>query len=194
MNALFDGKAKLFRVPLRSGVAKQPSDISLAPSNESRQHFPAAIDPSAQLLARSSPVPLIDAPPKGRCLKPPRTEVEREVHDGGEPALGFGGQHRAVAQCGGECRLEIARQIDLGFCLRDRRVLGIAEMAVPNRPEPCRADVGDSSDLDSALHPALESLEALGQINGRLRHLDHGRTRSNTRPRNQKFSTPAHSA
>ena len=27
-----------------------------------------------------------------------------------------------------------------------------------------------------------------------LRHLDHGRTRSNTRPRNQKFSTPAHNA
>ena len=42
-------------------------------------------------------------------------------------------------------------------------------------------------------HP-MEPLEALGEIDGRLWHCDHDRTRSNTRPRNQKFSTPAHSA
>ena len=39
-----------------------------------------------------------------------------------------------------------------------------------------------------------DSSTPLGQINCHLRHLDHDRTRSNTRPRNQKFSTPAHRA
>lgn len=67
-------------------------------------------------------------------------------------------------------------------------------MAVPNRPETCGADVGDGGDLDSTLDSAFEPLEALGQLNGRLRYFDHGRTRSNTRPRNQKLSTPAQSA
>ena len=39
-----------------------------------------------------------------------------------------------------------------------------------------------------------KSFEALGKVDGNIRHLDHVRTRSNTRPKNQKFSTPAHSA
>lgn len=47
MNALFDEKAKLFYVLLQSGVAKQPSGLRLASSDESRQHFSAAINPSA---------------------------------------------------------------------------------------------------------------------------------------------------
>ena len=140
------------------------------------------------------PVPLVYPPPQRRRLKSPRAEVEGEVDDGRESLFWLGGQHRAVAQRRRQCSLQIACQINLGFCLRDWRVLGIAEMAVPNRPEACGANVGNGSDLYSVLDLALESLEALGQINGRLRHFDHGRTRSNTRPRNQKFSTPAHSA
>ena len=90
--------------------------------------------------------------------------------------------------------MQVARQIDLGFGLGDRRVLRIAEMAVANRPEACGADVGNGGDLDATSDLALEPLEALGQLYGCLRHFDHGRTRSNTRPRNQKFSTPAHRA
>ena len=62
MNALFGWKAKLCRELLQSGVAKQQSGLSLTPSDESRQHFPAAIDPSAQFLPGGSPVSLIDAP------------------------------------------------------------------------------------------------------------------------------------
>ncbi len=42
-------------------------------------------------------------------------------------------------------------------------------------------------------HP-VKSFELLGQIDGCLRNLYHDRTRSKTRPRNQKFSTPAHNA
>ena len=42
-------------------------------------------------------------------------------------------------------------------------------------------------------HP-VESLESLSKIDGGLRNINHDRTRSKTRPRNQKFSTPAHSA
>lgn len=44
------------------------------------------------------------------------------------------------------------------------------------------------------LRHSVKSLEAFGQFDGHLRHLDHDRTLSNTRPKNQKFSTPAHSA
>jgi hypothetical protein len=40
----------------------------------------------------------------------------------------------------------------------------------------------------------MKALEPFGQLDGRLRHGDQDRTFSNTRPRNQKFSTPAHSA
>lgn len=67
-------------------------------------------------------------------------------------------------------------------------------MAVTNRPEACGTNVGNGGDLDATLDLAFEPLEALGQLDGRLRHFDHGLTRSKTRPRNQKFSTPAHSA
>lgn len=175
-------------------ATKQPGDLSLAPNDESRQHFSAAIDPSAQLRCGGRPVPLIDAPPQRRRLQPPRPEVEGEIDDGSESPLWFSCQHRAVAQRRCQRRLQIARQIDLSLCLRDRWVLGITEMAVADRPEASGTDVGNGGDLDSALHPAFESLEALRQIDGGLRHRHHGRTRSNTRPRNQKFSTPAHSA
>ena len=89
--------------------------------------------------------------------------------------------------------MEIARQIDLGFGLGDRRVLRITEMAVANRPEACGSDVRDGGDLDATLDLALETLEAFCQFDSGLRHR-HDRTRSNTRPRNQKFRTPAHSA
>ncbi len=40
----------------------------------------------------------------------------------------------------------------------------------------------------------VESLKALRKLDGCLRYFNHDRTRSNTRPRNQKLSTPAHSA
>ena len=98
MNALFDGKAKLFRVPLQSGVTKQPSGLGLPPCNESRRHFPAAIDPSAQFLTGRNPISLIDSPPQRRRLQPSDSEVEGEIDDGYEPALVLRGQHRAVAQ------------------------------------------------------------------------------------------------
>lgn len=62
MNALFSSKAKLFRVHLQSDVAKQQSGLSLAPRDESRQHFSSAVDPTAQLRCGGGPIPLIDAP------------------------------------------------------------------------------------------------------------------------------------
>ena len=62
MNALFGWKAKLCSELLQSGVAKQPSGLSLTPRDETRQHFPASIDPTAQLCHGCGPVQLIDAP------------------------------------------------------------------------------------------------------------------------------------
>ncbi len=64
--------------------------------------------------------------------------------------------------------MEITRQIDLGFRLRDWRVLGVAEVAVANRPEACGADVRNGANLDSALDLAFKPLEALGQLDGRF--------------------------
>ena len=81
----------------------------------------------------------------------------------------------------------------LGLVLRDRRALRIAEVAVADRPVAGRAKVRVRA-TGVLLGHAMEPLEAFGKIDGRLWYLDHGRTRSNTRPRNQKFSTPAHSA
>ena len=66
-------------------------------------------------------------------------------------------------------------------------------LAVANRPESCRTHVGDGGNLRATLHSHFKPLKARGQFDCRLRH-HHGRTRSNTRPRNQKFNTPAHSA
>src|SRR5690606_1934225 len=80
-----------------------------------------------------------------------------------------------------------------GLGLGDRRVLGVAQVPVADGPVAGRADVG-MRPARIILRHAVEALEALGQIDGRLGNRDHGRTRSNTRPRNQKFSTPAHSA
>ena len=85
-------------------------------------------------MHRSDPVPLVDPPAQRRCLKPPRTEVEGEVDDGRESPLGLGGQHRAVAQRGVQCSVQIARQIDLCFALGDRRMLLVAEVTAPVRP------------------------------------------------------------
>lgn len=97
----------------------------------------------------------------------------------------------AVAQRRRQSRLQIARQKDLRFRLYDRRVLGIAEMTVPSS-RACGTDVWNSSDLDSALHLALESSKRLASSMAALGisitaapveyHL------------NQKFSTPAQSA
>ena len=44
------------------------------------------------------------------------------------------------------------------------------------------------------LRHSVESFEPLGQIDRSTGYFNHPRTRSNTRPKNQKFSTPAHSA
>lgn len=46
----------------------------------------------------------------------------------------------------------------------------MAKVAVTNRPEACRIDVGNGGDLDSVLHIALESLEALVQFDRRFRY------------------------
>lgn len=108
----------------------------------------------------SSPIPLIDSSPQGRRLQPPGTEVECEVDDRGKPHFWFRGQNRAVAQGRRQRRLQIARQIVLGFHFGDRRMLGIAEMPVPNRPEACRADVGIRT-ARIALRHAVKALEAL---------------------------------
>ncbi len=112
-------------------------------------------------MHRSDPVPLVDPPAQRRCLKTPRVEIEGEIGDGREPPLGLGGQHRSVAERGGKRRLEITPQIYIGFRLYDRWVLGIAEMAVPNRPETSGTDVGNGGDFDSSLDLALEPSKRL---------------------------------
>ena len=61
-------------------------------------------------------------------------------------------------------------------------MLWFAQVAVANRPVSGRADVRLCPTGISPCHP-VEALEVLGQIDGRLRNRDHGRTRSNTRPR-----------
>ncbi|TXT26208.1 MAG: hypothetical protein FD131_4325 [Rhodocyclaceae bacterium] len=77
---------------------------------------------------------------------------------------------------------------------RYRWMLRIAEMAKANRPVPCRADVRMGPPLWIELRHTMEALELLGQGNRGGWNIDHGRTLSNTRPKNQKFSTPAHKA
>ena len=139
------------------------------------------------------PVPLVYPPPQRRRLKSPRAEVEGEVDDGRESLFWLGGQHRAVAQRRVQCRHEVGSQVALCVGLRDRWVLRIAEVAVADGPVAGWADVGMRA-AAIVLRHAVKALEPLGQIDGRLRNRDHDRTRSNTRPRNQKFSTPAHRA
>jgi hypothetical protein len=82
---------------------------------------------------------------------------------------------------------------DAATVFRDRRVIRIAEVPIADGPVAGRANVGMCAAGIGSRH-TVEALEALGQVDGRFGHRDHGRTRSNTRPRNQKFSTPAHSA
>lgn len=41
------------------------------------------------------------------------------------PPLWLGGRHRAVANRPRQCCLQIARQLDLGFSLRDERMSGL---------------------------------------------------------------------
>ena len=106
-------------------------NFSSTPRNETRKHPAPAVDPSTQFNPGLLPVSLIDSSTQCRRLQTTGTKVEGEIHDGSEPALWLCGQHRAVAQRRGERRLQVARQIDLSFCLRDRRMLGIAEMAGP---------------------------------------------------------------
>ncbi len=162
--------------------------LSVSSCQQPWQHLPAAVDPSAQFRGGSAPVPLIDPPPQRRCLEAPRTEVEREVHDGREPRLELGGQHRAVAQRRVQRCLEVGGQVAFSLCLRDRRMLRIAKVSVADGSVASRADVGMRAAGIGPRHP-MEPLESLGEIDGRLRHCDHGRTRSSTRPRNQKFRT-----
>lgn len=85
-------------------------------------------------------------------------------------------------------------QEGLALVLGDGRMVGLAEPAVADGPVPCRADIGVCAALRIALGNTMEALEAFGQADRSRWHFYHGRTRSNTRPKNQKFSTPAHSA
>ena len=104
--------------------------LGLSPCHQTWQDLSAAVDPSAELLCRCCPVPLIDPPPQRRCLQPPGAEVEGEVHDGREPPVGLGGQHRAVAQRGGQRGGQVVRQVALCVGLRDRWVLRISALKV----------------------------------------------------------------
>lgn len=70
----------------------------------------------------------------------------------------------------------------------------LAEVPVADRPVACRADVGVGAAMGIALGYAVEALEALGLVDRGRWDFDHERTRSNTRPRNQKLSTPAQKA
>jgi hypothetical protein len=105
---------------------------------------------------------------------------------------------RAVAQRRAERRLQVIRKVAFRFGFCDRRVLGITQMTVPDCPEPRRAYVWMRPPFKIKFGYPVKSLKSLRQINGCLRDCDHSlrhnRTRSNTRPRNQKFSTPDHSA
>ena len=53
---------------------------------------------------------------------------------------------------------------------------------------------GGSGSLGTIAVQLARELGPLGQLDSRFGYLNHGRTRSNTRPRNQKLSTPAHRA
>lgn len=64
----------------------------VSPGDQARQRPTATVYPSVQFTGRQLPAPLIDPPPQGRHLQPPRAEVEGEVHYGREPPLGFGGE------------------------------------------------------------------------------------------------------
>lgn len=83
--------------------------------------------------------------------------------------------------------------MEFAVYLADRRMIWSAKVAITDGPVACRAEVRVRAARVDLWHP-MESLEVLGQIDSGLRYLNHDRTRSNTRPRNQKFSTPAHSA
>lgn len=72
-------------------------------------------------------------------------------------------------------------------------MLQITQMTIPDRPKTRRADVWMRSARVCMGHQ-MESFEALGHVNRSSRNLDHDRTLSKTRPRNQKLSTPAHNA
>ena len=108
---------------------REKRDSSLTARDQSRQHLAAAVYPPAKLRRRAPPILLVDASPKHRRLQASRPEVEGEVHDGREPPLGLGGQHRAVAQRRIQRRHEVCGKVALGLNLPDRRVLRIAEMA-----------------------------------------------------------------
>ena len=105
-------------------------------------------------------MPLIESTSKGRCLESARAEVESEIDNGREPLDGLGGKHRAVAQRSGERRLQVVRQIDLGFVQRDRRVLRITQMSVTNRPVARRTDVRVGAAKIGSRH-SMEALESL---------------------------------
>src|SRR5690606_18103301 len=122
------------------------------------------------------------------------TEVEGEVHDGREPVLGLGGEYRTVAQRGIECGAQVLAQEGLALFFGDGRMVELAEPAVADSPVAGWADVRVCAALRIGLGHPVEALEALGQFDGRLRDRNHARIRSKTRPRNQKLSTPAHSA
>ena len=151
------------------------------------------MNPSSQLSRSCGSFSLVNPPTQRRCLQPTGTKVEGEVNDGRESSLWLCGQHRAVAKRGGECCAQILMQVGLALFLVDRWMVWLAQTAVADRPVACRADVGMRTARVVPWY-AVKPLEAFGQIYGRLRNRNHDRTRSNTRPRNQKFNTPAQSA
>src|SRR5690606_29394752 len=147
-----------------------------------RQHPSSAIDPPPQLARGGLPVPLVDSAPQRRRLQPPCTEVEREVHDGRELVVGLGGEHWAVAQRGVEGGAQVLTQEGLAIFFGDGRVVGLAEPAVADGPVAGRAKVRVRPALRVSPGYAVETLEALGEFDGRLGYRDHDRTRSKTRP------------
>jgi len=78
-------------------VGDQWGELSPASRNEARQYPDSTVHPASQLLSCHKPVSLVDSPTQRSCLQPTGTKVEGEVDNGREPALGRGGQYRAVS-------------------------------------------------------------------------------------------------
>lgn len=130
-----------------------------------------SVHPATQFACGVRPVPLIHPPPQRRRLQPSCPEVEREIHDGCQPALRLAGQHRAVAQRGGKSHRQVMRQTDLRFFLRDGWMRRIAGMPVPNHPVTRWVNVRMGAVLRIKLRHTVKVLEPLGQFDGSLWHL-----------------------
>jgi hypothetical protein len=93
------------------------------------------IDPAPQFLRSCDPITLIDPPPQRGSLEPPHPEVDREIHNGREPSLWLSSKDRTVAQRGTQRDGHIGSKISFALCHSDRRMLGIAKMAIADGPK-----------------------------------------------------------